>query len=55
MADAEGESSPLSLIIKDLFREVVLPNLMDIGEWDKPNRENIENALADVQTSLIVR
>lgn len=49
------ELSPLAQIINDLFREVVLPNLLDMGEWNQPDRKSIENALADVQISLILR
>jgi hypothetical protein len=49
------EESPLAQIVNDLFREVVLPNLLDMGEWNKPERRDIENALADLQISLIVR
>ena len=52
---SDKELSPLAQIINDLFREVVLPNLLDIGEWNQTYRKSIENALADVQTSMIVR
>jgi hypothetical protein len=50
----QAESS-LSQIINDLFLEVVLPNMLDQNCWNKHGRRGIENAIADIIISQIVR
>ena len=47
--------SPLSQLLDDLFLEVVLPNMLDKNNWNVHGRRGIENAIADIFISQIVR
>ena len=47
--------SPLSILLDDIFIQVVLPNMIDKNNWKGRGRKRIENAMADVYISQIVR
>ena len=54
-ASESGYLDPLSQILDDLFLKVVVKNLKMLGRWDVPGKEAINNCIADVYTSQIIR
>ena len=50
-----GYMDPLSQIIDDLFLKVVARNLTVLRRWGIPEKEAINNCIADVYTSQIIR
>ena len=51
----EGFIDPFTMAMDDLFLRVALPNLILLGKWDVKRREKIDNCIADVYISQILR
>jgi hypothetical protein len=51
----ELTESSLSQLLNDLFLEVVLPNMLDQKNWNIHGSKGIENSIADIYISQIVR
>ena len=55
-AEQQDRFDPLSMILDDLFLQVVLPNMMANGHWTVDSgRKSVQNVIGDVYLSLIIR
>ena len=54
-AKQEGNLDPFNMAMDDLFLRVVLPNLMLLGKWNVRGKDKVNNIIADVYISQILR
>ena len=54
-SDDNGITDTFSMVLDDLFRSVVLPNMKLLKLWGVDGRSKIEHAIADVYTCQIIR